>query len=118
MAPPLVLDRSALERLQRIGGSALVRQMLGLFREGAVQRLAAARAAVESGDRPALARAAHALVGSAGNVGAVELMARARSLEEEALADGPDLSGLLAQLEAAYGNLDGPLAETEKEIAG
>jgi HPt (histidine-containing phosphotransfer) domain-containing protein len=118
MTPPLVLDRTALERLQRLGGSALVRQMLGLFREGALQRLAAAREAQEAGDRTALARAAHALVGSAGNVGAAELMARARALEEAARAGSPDLSGLLAELEAAHERFGGPLAETERELAG
>jgi len=118
MTTPPVLDRAALERLRRIGGSALVRQMLELFRDGAAQRLAAARAAVAEGDRPALGRAAHALVSSAGNVGAAELLAVARAAEELARAPDADMRPALARLEESIARLEGPLAAAEQEMAG
>lgn len=117
MTTPATLDRTALERLQRLGGSALLRQMLELFREGAAQRLAAARVAAEAGEPAGVAREAHALISSAGNVGAAELMARACALEQAALAGAADLPALLAALEEAYARLEAPLAAAEEELA-
>jgi HPt (histidine-containing phosphotransfer) domain-containing protein len=95
-----VVDRRFLERLHRLGGSALVGQMLTLFREHAPQRVAAVREAVAAQDWPAAGRAAHTMVSTAGSVGALALMQRSRDLEE-AVATGrtgevPGLADLLA----------------------
>lgn len=112
-----VLDHTALDRLRRLGGAALERQMLTLFREAAPQRVAAVQAAAAAGDLQALARAAHALVSNAGNVGGTELMACARSLEEAGAAGrAAEALELAARLDAAFARLTAFLAEAEGEI--
>jgi HPt (histidine-containing phosphotransfer) domain-containing protein len=118
MTVPPLLDPAALERLRQIGGPDLVRQMLALFRDGTAQRLAETRAASDAGRADGVARAAHALVSSAGNVGATELMDRARALEAAARSGAAEVPALVAQLEEAHARLAAPLAALEREVGG
>ena len=114
-----ILDRRFVERLHRLGGSALVSQMLALFREHAPLRVAAISEAVAAQDWVAAGRAAHTLVSTAGSVGAMELMQRARDLEE-AVATGrtAEVPGLATRVAAAFALVDDPLAAAERELAG
>lgn len=59
------------------------------------------------GDRVALRREAHRVLGAAATVGAVGVEAAARALEEAIAegADGPPLSSLVERVVAAYGEM-------------
>lgn len=76
-----VVEPAALERLNRIGGQEFLLEMIELFLENGPQRLAAARAAFDAGDYPALYRAAHSLKSTAGNLGARGLQTTAERVE-------------------------------------
>lgn len=112
-------DPAALARVQRLGGNGLVRQLVAVFLEHAPTRVSAARAAQASGDLPALARAAHALRGSAGNVGATTLAHAARRLEEAAeRADSAATPDLVADLAAAFEAARLHLQQVAEELQG
>jgi HPt (histidine-containing phosphotransfer) domain-containing protein len=113
------VDRRLVERLHRLGGTALLSQMLTLFREHAPQRVEAIRDAAAAGDWASAARAAHAMVSTAGSVGAMELMQRARDLEE-AVATGrtAEVPGLQTLIAEAFDRVGDPLAAAEQELAG
>lgn len=83
---PAVLDGAAVERLRRMGGGRLLRGMIELFLQHGPARVAAIRAAAETGDAAAMEFAAHTLKSSAGNLGAFALQASAERLEQEAVA--------------------------------
>lgn len=87
---PRALDPDALARLRRFGGDTLLREMIGLYLEGAPERLASARAACETGDVMAAELALHSLKSSSAQLGAArlsrlsdqgEVLARAGALE-------------------------------------
>ena len=116
---PDVIDVAALERLQRIGGSGLARQMIALFLEQGTARVQQALAAVSDSDAAGVERAAHALKSSAGNVGASRLQRMAE--EAESAAEGGGGSGLQALVDgmsieysAAAAALNGFLAELDQ----
>lgn len=96
-------DDAALERLRRLGGDRLAREMGELFASLGAERVAAARAGVVYGDLDTIERAAHSLKSSAGNVGAVELQRLAESVERAA-AEGrrDDAAAGVDALEAAF----------------
>ncbi len=79
-----VLDPSRLARLERLGGRALVDEMIDTFAAAAAARRAALQHALAAGDLAALADAAHAIVAGAGQLGAGPLRADARRVEESA----------------------------------
>ena len=74
--------------------------MLLRFADGQRELLQALRQAVTAGDAQMAARHAHAITGAAGNLGADELRAAARALEQAGRDDRADLTGLLADVEA------------------
>lgn len=78
------LDPGALTRLQRIGGSEFVVEMIELFLENAPRRLESARDALEGGDRGALHRAVHSLKSTAATMGGRGLEEVARAAEGRA----------------------------------
>ena len=83
------------ELLQRVGGDTeLARDVIDLFRLDWPASLARVHAAVDSGDLEALQRAAHALKGAAGNLGAQPTMEAARVIEQ--LAQSRDLAAAAA----------------------
>ncbi len=78
------LDPEALTRLDKLGGPGFAHRIIGIFLAEAPRRAADARRAVEARDGHALAHAVHALISSAGNLGAAGLSDYARQVEREA----------------------------------
>ena len=114
-----IVDRRFVERLHRLGGTALLSQMLTLFREHAPQRVEAIRDAVAAQDWAAAAKAAHTMVSTAGSVGAMELMQRSRDLEEAVTLGRPaEVPGLATEIAAAFARVPDPLAAAERELTG
>ncbi|SDC36295.1 Signal transduction histidine kinase [Geodermatophilus telluris] len=85
--------------------------LLTTFRDRAAVLVTDAALAVATGDRPAVAAAAHALRGSAGSVGAGSLAALAAALEERAATPAADLAPLTDRLAAAAAALAPGLTE-------
>lgn len=97
------LDPAALARLEALGGPGLARRIIGIFLSEAPRRLADARAALGRRDADALGLAAHALISSAGNVGAMGLAEFARQTEHEAGSGRWDgLAGRLDRMTEAF----------------
>ncbi len=97
-----VFDRNGL--LNRLGGNeALVEKFVAMFFTSADEHLALLRQAAETGDAEQIRAKAHAIKGSAANVGAMALSTAAAALgnaiREERFAEQPHL---LAQLEEQY----------------
>jgi len=78
------LDGIAIGRIRRIGGDALVSNMVNMFLEHGAERVAAIRAAAEAGDVKAVEHIAHSLKSSAGNLGGTRLQETAEMLEQKA----------------------------------
>jgi HPt (histidine-containing phosphotransfer) domain-containing protein len=96
------LDEVQLAFLRRIGGDKLIHKLIDLVLENVPKRLAAARSALACGDAKKIGRAAHTLVSSAGNVGAVAMHEAAYNLETAAYEPNSDLTSLLERLEARW----------------
>lgn len=104
----------ALARFYRLGGDALVRQMVTTFVGNASDRVAAAQRAVADGDPEQLAFAAHSLKSSAGNLGATRLMTLATQIEERAQAGGASgLAALVDELAAEFSSIRQRLEEID-----
>ena len=96
-----VLDEeviSGLRELQDSGGPGILAEIVGMFVEDAQLRLQNLREAVASGEPEDLERAAHALKGASGNVGARRMSRVAADLQE--IGASGDLSGAAAKVEA------------------
>jgi HPt (histidine-containing phosphotransfer) domain-containing protein len=101
-----------LDRLQRLGGTKLVRGMIDLFLKTGSGQVAAARNATQAGDLRALERAMHSLRSSAGNMGAEAVEDLATRLERLAAAqDSAALPPILADLEEAFARAKASLLE-------
>jgi len=103
----------ALQRLEQAGGERLVQEVLAVFRAQIPPKLKAARDAAGQGDAPGVARLAHSLRSSCGQVGATDLMDRLAAVEEHAqrgdLATAPaELETLNADLETFLASLPDP----------
>lgn len=104
MTPSDLLDLTTLQNLVDLddGSHGLVTEMIGIFREDTPRRLHDILSAAEKGDADELSRAAHALKGGAGALGARALRLMAADLEalgRGGSADaGPDLAGRLEAL--------------------
>jgi signal transduction histidine kinase/CheY-like chemotaxis protein/HPt (histidine-containing phosphotransfer) domain-containing protein len=86
--------------LERLGiDRATLDRMLLRFADGQGPLLEALRMAVVAGDGAAAARHAHAIAGSAGNLGADALHASAKALEQAGREGRTDLAALLAAVE-------------------
>jgi CheY-like chemotaxis protein len=79
-----VLDAETLKGLAAMMGEDGLCSFLSLLAQDARGNLDAATAAFAGGDLPAVARAAHAIISSAGNAGARQLSVLARKLETAA----------------------------------
>jgi HPt (histidine-containing phosphotransfer) domain-containing protein len=111
------IDPAALQRLQRLGGGAFVRQMIDLFLDYAPKKLAAARAAHAAANLDAVAEAVHPLKSSAGNVGAARVQDLANRAESIARAGpSPLLAALLAELEEAFAEVQPEFERKKREI--
>jgi signal transduction histidine kinase/DNA-binding response OmpR family regulator/HPt (histidine-containing phosphotransfer) domain-containing protein len=93
----LLFDRAAL--VERLGGRAeLIPRFLGIFWKGADYNEKRLVAAFEAGDCPEIQSAAHALKGSAANIGALRVQETARMIEVAAKAKEPADPALLQAL--------------------
>jgi HPt (histidine-containing phosphotransfer) domain-containing protein len=105
VAPSDLLDLTTLQNLVELddGSHGLVQEMIGIFREDTPHRIQDILQAVADRDAEAFSRAAHALKGGSGALGARALRARAAELEAlgrgGSVAVGPDLG---VQLEALF----------------
>jgi HPt (histidine-containing phosphotransfer) domain-containing protein len=92
-----------LARLEDIGGRDFVVEMIDLFLQVAPQRLDDARRGEQAGDLEAIAKAAHSLKSSAGNLGADAVQELAEQVEQLASACAAEaVSPLLRRLEQAF----------------
>lgn len=78
------IDRTALARIDELGGPPLVAQMIALFAEHGGSLATAIAEAARAGDRAGVRRAAHSLRSTAGNLGATRLVQLATDLEQGA----------------------------------
>ena len=83
---PALMDFERLAQFKEFDDDQLsmTREVIALFRTDAAQRLDAIEQAIRTGDAQALSWACHALVGAAGNVGAVAMQSVAADLEAHA----------------------------------
>jgi signal transduction histidine kinase/DNA-binding response OmpR family regulator len=84
---PKSLDKQTMERirdLQRPGATNLISKLAGLYHSSSIALIENARASLASGDAAGLARAAHALKSSSGNIGAMLLAELCANLESAA----------------------------------
>jgi HPt (histidine-containing phosphotransfer) domain-containing protein len=101
MSPP-VLDPARLEKLGRLGGRALVVQLIDSFLEQGPAR----RRALDGGRLEDVGHVAHQLVAGAGQLGATPLCEVARTVDESArrgdrVALGDQIPQLITALEEA-----------------
>ncbi|HWK45420.1 MAG TPA: PAS domain-containing protein [Stellaceae bacterium] len=92
------VNAPVLHELEDRLGKDKVALFVKMFREQLVKTMAAIAAAE---DAQTLVREAHVLISMSGNLGFTELMTRSRELMDAAKRGAPDLSGLVAVLEAA-----------------
>lgn len=104
MAPSDLLDLTTLQNLVELddGSHGLILEMLAIFREDTHGRIKAILAAADRQDAEEFSRAAHALKGGAGAMGAKALRTLAADLEtlgrHGSVEAGPDLPGRLEGL--------------------
>ena len=108
-------DESALPLLERMVGSEVLAEVLGLFLANAPQRIEAVRLGLGAGDPDAVARALHDLKSSAGMVGASGVMRLAEQMERSARSKAMEaLPQQLVRLEAALARANVLLEEAMK----
>jgi HPt (histidine-containing phosphotransfer) domain-containing protein len=106
------IDPSAIERLERLGGRSFVARVVGAFLRDAPQKVARARAALESQDVEALAASGHGLISGAGNLGANGVSELSRNIERAAHGGHWDiLPGMVTRLETAFASVQTRLTE-------
>jgi len=111
-------EYAALERLARVGGDGLVRDLAFLYLGQAPERLLAGRAAIRDGDLTALARAAHALRSSSAQLGARALANACDATEEAAEEGDPDRARMaFATIESEYAGFSAWLSMRTGAIA-
>jgi CheY-like chemotaxis protein len=113
----LNLDPAALQRLRRLGGEAFEGQMIDVFLQYAGAKVVEVRAAHASGNLDELAKAAHPLKSSAGNVGASRVQDLATRIEMLAhQAEAAPLTALVGELECAFAAVKPELEKHKHEL--
>jgi HPt (histidine-containing phosphotransfer) domain-containing protein len=116
-----MLDPDALANLRLLEKTepGLAAEVVGTFLRNAPLRLAEARRGIAINDAAAIAKAAHALAGSCGTVGATPLGELAGRLESLARAGAlADAAGLLAQADQVFPDVRRALQEATEAIGG
>jgi HPt (histidine-containing phosphotransfer) domain-containing protein len=115
------LDRSVLDELHRLGADVgddgLVAGLVAQFDDDAGARLVALRDAVAAGDWTVVARVAHAVKGSAAQLGGVGLAAACVGLQRAAEADGAGIGAALSAVEVAFARLREALQDELRRLA-
>jgi HPt (histidine-containing phosphotransfer) domain-containing protein len=104
------MANAALALLRRVGGEALVVEMIELFLEDSPPRVERIRSAVAASDAGGVAAAAHSLRGSCGNLGLDRTRGVCERLELAAV------QRCLAELPDLFAELDTTLAEESDEL--
>jgi two-component system, sensor histidine kinase and response regulator len=98
------VDREVLARLRRLQGEDdpdILAELTGMFLEDARSRLEAVEVALQKGDAPAVERAAHALKGGSGSMGAKGMSGLCAQLEDVGasvdLSRAPELLGRIRE---------------------
>lgn len=113
-SPAIDPARIAYIRGLQSGEPDLLRELVGLFLRDSSPRLATMRDAFAQNDDQALARTAHALQGSCGNIGATAMETLCRRIEEHSRSQdlsavGPLLGDLEKEFERARDALENEL---------
>lgn len=98
------VDPEALARLERFGGTSLLREMVALYLANAPERMSAVEAALQADDVVAAENALHSLKSSSAQLGAMRL-ARLCEAGEQVTRSGR-LSGVAEVLEAGRAELE------------
>lgn len=101
MADSECIDLERLGALERVGGPALVRELIEIFLRHAPQRVAQARQGVRERDWGAVERATHSLKSSAANIGATRLHDAAERLERRSAGGSRGIAALLDEVAIA-----------------
>jgi HPt (histidine-containing phosphotransfer) domain-containing protein len=92
-----------LQMLVDFGDAETVREVIAVFQRDTEARIQKMRAAFAAADAPQVRAQAHAIKGSAGQVGAMDVSGFCRQIEVAALRqDLATATGLLPELEAAF----------------
>ena len=108
------VDREVLARLRRLQGENEPDIVAGMFLEDAHSRLEAIEEALQKGDAPAVARAAHTLKGGSGSIGARGMFGLCTQLEDVgASGDLSHGSELLGRIREELGRVERALEAEE-----
>ena len=108
------LDMEVFGKLQKLGGSSFVKQLLKLFFEYVPGKIAEARAALDAGNCEAVGHAVHPLKSSAAHVGARRVQELAQQIEQLAKQKRPEiLVPLVRELEDAYAEVKPQLEQVQ-----
>jgi HPt (histidine-containing phosphotransfer) domain-containing protein len=110
---PVAQKMNAQELLARVGGSPeVLREVARIFLEDTPIRMSAIRDAIKRRDGTELAKAAHALGGSAGMLGAIEISEEARRIE------ALGRSGSVVEVSEILASFEGKISAFERLLAG
>lgn len=108
--PDPVLDPIVIDNLRQLtppGEPDVLKEVLQLFLDDVPGRIERVRTACQAGNAVELHRAAHSLKGSAGNIGAKDMLAVCRRLDELGKAgEVSGAQGLVASLDAEYSRVE------------
>jgi HPt (histidine-containing phosphotransfer) domain-containing protein len=103
-----------LRMLADIGDAETVREVIAVFQRDTEIRIQKIRAAIAAGDAPQVRAESHAIKGSAGQVGALDVSNVCRQIEAAALKqDLGAASGLLPELECAFQTVRTAMSRTK-----
>jgi HPt (histidine-containing phosphotransfer) domain-containing protein len=101
-----------LRMLAEAGDADMVREVIRVFQSDTAIRIRAIQEGVARGDGPRVKHEAHAVKGSAAQVGATSLAAICRSVETAALSGASDdLGRLLREMEAEFAAVRSAMAD-------
>ena len=102
---------ASLRELTPPGEPDVLKEVLQLFLEDVPGRIERLRTAWQGGNAVEVQRSAHSLKGSAGNIGASDLLAVCRLLDDHGKSgDLSNLPGLVASLDAEYARVEAEIA--------
>ncbi len=105
---PAIVDQ--LRMLAQAGNPELLERLGSSFARATPERVRALRAAAAEGDAEAIAFNVHTIKGSAANLGAIEVVATCREIENAPRLDGDALEPLIAELERRAATAQAELA--------